>query len=186
MSSQELAGHPLFHSIRVENAKLYAEKHRQYATDADPMSNFRRCGTLIDKLLKPGVDRTLAAALTLMSKQVVGVYEIVGEQKENTIESLEDKLRDIEIYATICQVLLRENLTKEVGVEGNNYKVKYGDKAVGPPTSGGVIHLVKDGPYCFACNKLAELRSGLTGTYFCRRCVNEDLGLYTVLDGGKQ
>lgn len=45
---------------------------------------------------------------------------------------------------------------------------------------------VKNGPFCSACGCLAEVRSELTGTYFCRRCVNEDLGLYTVLDGGKQ
>lgn len=169
MSEAKLGGHPLFYKLRRENEALYSAKHYQYATDADPMSNFRRCGTLIDKLLKPGVNRTLAAALTLMSKQVVGVYEIVGEQKANTVESLEDKLRDIEIYATICQVLLKE------------------DWPPGELTPTSVTPTsVKDGPYCDSCDKLAELRSP-HGVYFCRGCIPQTWLLkdFTVLDGGK-
>jgi hypothetical protein len=107
--NRKLGGHPKFYEVRKQNEELYSAKHYQYATDDDPMSNFRLCGNVIHKLLKPGVNPTIAAALTLMSKQVVGVYEIVGEGKTGTIDSLEDKLRDIEIYASILQVLVAES-----------------------------------------------------------------------------
>lgn len=47
--------------------------------------------------------------------------------------------------------------------------------------------LVKDGPYCSACAKLAEVRSELTGTYYCQSCAGDySHNLFTVLDGGKQ
>jgi len=101
-------GHPMFYELGEEENELYSAKHYQYATDADPMSNFRVCGDLIRKLLKPGVNPTIAAALCLMSKQIVGVYEIVGEGKQNTLESLEDKLKDIGIYSRIIRIMVRE------------------------------------------------------------------------------
>jgi hypothetical protein len=106
---QSRGGHPMFYELGEEENQLYSDKHYQYATDADPMSNFRLCGDLIHKLLKPGVNPTIAAALCLMSKQIVGVYEIVGEGKQNTIESLEDKLKDIGIYSRIIRIMLRES-----------------------------------------------------------------------------
>lgn len=103
-----LGGHPDFYKILDEMKSLYSAKHYQYATDKDPMANFRLCGDLIHKMLKPGIRPTIAAALCLMSKQIVGVYEIVGEGKTNTIESLQDKLRDIGIYSVILQILVAE------------------------------------------------------------------------------
>lgn len=103
-----LGGHPDFYKILEEMKSLYSAKHYQYATDADPMINFRLCGSLATKLFKPGVNQTIAAALLLMSKQIVGVYEIVGEGKTNTLESLQDKLRDIGIYSVILQILVAE------------------------------------------------------------------------------
>jgi hypothetical protein len=105
---QALGGHPDFYKYLDEMKALYSAKHYQYATDADPMINFRLCGSLATKLIKPGVNQTIAAALLLMSKQIVGVYEIVGEGKTNTIESLQDKLRDIGIYSVILQILVAE------------------------------------------------------------------------------
>lgn len=106
---RKLGGHPRFYQNLEEDKALYSAKHYQYATDSDPMSNFRMCGNLIQKLLKPGVDPTIAAALTLMSKQVVGIYEIVGEGKKNTVEGLKDKLRDVRIYGNIIEILVDEN-----------------------------------------------------------------------------
>lgn len=105
-----LGGHPDFYKYLDEMRSLYSAKHYQYATDDDPMINFRLCGKLMHKLFKPGINPTIAAALTLMSKQIVGVYEIVGEGKTNTIESLRDKIRDIGIYSVILQILVAETL----------------------------------------------------------------------------
>jgi hypothetical protein len=104
-------GHPLFNVIVEEIKRLHEEKNRQYATTDDPLGNFRRTGQIIAKLLKPGINPTLASCLAFMSKQVDGVYELFGESKENTVDSLEDKLLDIAVYSIIGMILVRESRT---------------------------------------------------------------------------
>lgn len=101
-------GHPKVYEILEEIKWLHSEKNRQYATKDDPLGNFRRTGQMISKFLKPGINPSLASALALVSKQIDGVYEIVGESKKNTVEGLRDKLRDIAVYAVICMVIVEE------------------------------------------------------------------------------
>jgi hypothetical protein len=101
-------GHPMFHTLIEEIRELHEKKNKQYATPEDPLGNFRRTGKIIAKMLKPGLDPTLASCLAFMSKQVDGVYEIFGEAKTDTIDSLEDKLLDIAVYSIIAMIMVRE------------------------------------------------------------------------------
>ena len=101
-------GHPMFYQIVEELKDLHSEKNRQYATKGNPLGNFERTGKMISKFLHPGVNPTLASCLSLMSKQVDGIYEIVGEAKANTIDSLEDKLKDVAVYSIIAMIILAE------------------------------------------------------------------------------
>lgn len=101
-------GHPLFYKLVNEIADLHERKNYQYASQSDPLGNFRRTGQIIRKMLKPGIDPALASCLAFMSKQVDGVYDIVGESKTGTIDSLEDKLQDIAVYSIIGLILVRE------------------------------------------------------------------------------
>ena len=110
--TKEFHGHPLFLEFSNEELELHSTKNQQYATDDDPLGNFHRTGRIIAKFLKPGIDPALASCLSFMSKQVDGVYEIVGEGKKNTIESLDDKLKDISIYAKIARILIHESRQK--------------------------------------------------------------------------
>lgn len=105
-------GHPAFYEAVQEIADLHEGKNRQYATPDDPLGNFRRTGQIIAKMLKPGLNPTLASCLAFMSKQVDGVYEIFGEDKTDTFDSLEDKLLDIAVYAIIGIILVREARAK--------------------------------------------------------------------------
>jgi hypothetical protein len=111
-------GHPMFHTLIEEIRELHEKKNKQYATSDDPLGNFRRTGKIIAKMLKPGLDPTLASCLAFMSKQVDGVYEIFGEAKTDTIDSLEDKLLDIAVYSIIAMIMVRESRKQnEVSVE---------------------------------------------------------------------
>lgn len=101
-------GHPDFYKIVDELKELHSEKNRQYATSDHPLANFDRTGQMIKKFLKPNINPSLASCLCLVSKQIDGVYEIVGEAKENTVDSLEDKLRDIAVYSIIAMIINRE------------------------------------------------------------------------------
>ena len=102
-------GHPLFPIIVDELKELHSKKNYQYATTDAPLDNFRRTGNMIAKFLKPGINPKLASCLSLVSKQIDGVYEIVGEGKQNTEDSLDDKLRDIAVYTIIAMIIIREN-----------------------------------------------------------------------------
>jgi hypothetical protein len=101
-------GHPEFYRVVEEISKLHDGKNRQYAMPDDPLGNFRRTGKIIAKMLKPGLNPTLASCLAFMSKQVDGVYEIFGEDKKDTFDSLEDKLLDTAVYSIIGIILVRE------------------------------------------------------------------------------
>jgi len=105
-------GHPDFYKILEELADLHSEKNYQYATDKDPLSNFKSAGKMTEKLFKSNINIPLATALVYMSKQYDGILNIVGEGKKNTIESLEDKLRDIAVYSILCIILNKEGNTK--------------------------------------------------------------------------
>jgi hypothetical protein len=117
-------GHPMFHTLIEEIRELHEKKNKQYATSDDPLGNFRRTGKIIAKMLKPGLDPTLASCLAFMSKQVDGVYEIFGEAKTDTIDSLEDKLLDIAVYSIIAMILVRESRAEKLT---NEYRASWGE-----------------------------------------------------------
>ena len=103
-------GHPEFYKIVEELKSLHSEKNRQYATEGNPLANFNRCSKMCEKLLNPNIEnKALAYALILMSKQIDAVFDIVGEDKKNTVDSLEDKLRDIAVYSILAIILSKEN-----------------------------------------------------------------------------
>lgn len=106
-------GHPKFYKLLEEIADLHSRKNYQYATMADPLHNFTRTGEIIRKFLKPGIKPALASCLSLMSKQVDGVYEIVGENKEGTVDSLRDKLMDVAVYSLIAIIIAEEKSRRE-------------------------------------------------------------------------
>jgi hypothetical protein len=112
-NSDKYYGHPAFKEIVDELKELHSEKNRQYATPDAPLANFYRTGNIIKKLLKPGIPPEIASCLSFMSKQIDGVYEIVGEGKENTLDSLEDKLKDIAVYSVLMMILVRERNAKK-------------------------------------------------------------------------
>ena len=125
-------GHPMFYKIVEELKDLHSEKNRQYATKGNPLVNFERTGKMISKFLHPGVNPTLASCLSLMSKQVDGIYEIVGESKANTIDSLEDKLKDVAVYSIIAMIILAE-AAREKEKEPNEHLTNNNDAANNGP-----------------------------------------------------
>jgi len=101
-------GHPMFYELIEKEKQLHSDKNYQYANIEEPLGNFSRTAQLTSKLFKDGINKPLAVAMVLMSKQIDAVYDMVGENKQNTIESIEDKFRDISIYAKLCIILHRE------------------------------------------------------------------------------
>jgi hypothetical protein len=109
-------GSPKFYEIIIDICSLHNVKNAQYATKSDPLGNFKRVGNLESKLFKDGLSRPLAALLTLMAKQVDGVYEMFGESKKNCPDQLKDKLFDVACYSTLGLVILSEEENAKQGI----------------------------------------------------------------------
>lgn len=98
-------GHPQYYKLLEELAELHSKKNATYADDKNPLGNFYRSSKLAEKLYKP-TNKPLAQAMALMAKQIDAVYDIVGEDKTNLCETLEDKFKDIAVYSLLCIILL--------------------------------------------------------------------------------
>ena len=55
-------------------------------------------------------------AMFNMAKQVVAVYDMVGDQKEGTVEEIEDKFKDTAVYSLICIILseMHKNIKEKI------------------------------------------------------------------------
>jgi len=127
-------GHPEFYRILDELKELHSLKNQDYGSLSDPMRNFRTAGRLIEPLLRPGVYVPLATALCLVAKQIDAVYDMVASNKHGAAESLEDKLKDIAVYAVLALVLVREyNGTEANSVNEEGQFVGEETLSEGPP-----------------------------------------------------
>ena len=115
-------GHPDFYKIIDELKELHSKKNYQYANLENPLGNFDRVSRLCSKLLKDNINKPLAIALINMAKQVDAVYDMVGEGKTDTVENIEDKLKDIAVYAVISIILLKKEKIKKEIFFGDNLK----------------------------------------------------------------
>jgi hypothetical protein len=98
-----------FYSLLEEIAKLHNDKNRQYASKENPLGAFERNAVIQGKLYKDSIkNKELACAMSFMGKQIDGAYEIVGCSKENTPDSLEEKLKDVAIYSLLAILLARK------------------------------------------------------------------------------
>jgi len=103
---KEYKGHTRFYELLDEIRNLYNAKNSQYATSKNTLGAFERSSVLMGKLFKDSItNKKLAVALAYMAKQIDAVYEMVGESKGNTVEKLEEKLKDIAVYALIAIIL---------------------------------------------------------------------------------
>jgi len=109
MGKNKYHGHPDFYKLTEEEIELHNKKNYQYASAKDPLGNFNRVGVLCRKvMLNPDIPDNLKIGMVLMAKQIDAVYDIIGEGKQNTVESVEDKFRDISVYSKINHIMYRE------------------------------------------------------------------------------
>lgn len=104
-------GHPEFVDTVLNMLKLHSKKNKQYATEEEPLGNFKLGAILAEKVINPPdgtfteKERQIAYALILATKQVLGSMEILAEKKTDTPDSLNEKLGDVAVYNMICMIL---------------------------------------------------------------------------------
>lgn len=90
---------PKFDKLIAEIVELHNKKNHDYAQDADPLSNFRKCEAF-------GVP-AFKGVLVRLSDKFSRVEQLTsGKQPKN--ESLRDSLVDAAVYSLIAVLLLDE------------------------------------------------------------------------------
>ena len=95
------AGHPGFFRLLEECADLHERKNKQYASDEDPLGNFKRGSQICKKFFHPNIQKDpikLAAAycLVLATKQIDGAIEIIAEGKKDTLDYIKTNIPGID------------------------------------------------------------------------------------------
>lgn len=104
-------GHPRFYKILGEMAQLHSDKNHDYAENDRPLGNFERVAELVDKynLRTAPIDTKVLVAIFYMLKQFDCFMNAIGTGKEMKVEGLTERLRDIEVYSVLIEILLGES-----------------------------------------------------------------------------
>lgn len=99
-----LGGHPRFYELLLQIADLHSRKNKNYAEDADPLSNLRECERM-------GVPAHIGVAIRLTDK-FSRYTQLLKGKKDLVGESVFDTLLDISIYSLLSIILIEENQKK--------------------------------------------------------------------------
>jgi hypothetical protein len=91
---------PKFHALIAEIVALHESKNHDYASDADPLSNFRRSSSV-------GVEPYRGIVVRMTDKWSRIEQLMSGKSPKN--ESLRDSLIDNAVYSLLAVVLLDES-----------------------------------------------------------------------------
>ena len=102
-------GHPEFSRIILELWLLHLRKNRDYATQDDPLANFKRVGEWckLYKLITPG-NEALKVAIIYSLKQMDAALKLIGDATEGQVEGVPDRLRDMAVYSVLEEIIYGE------------------------------------------------------------------------------
>ena len=103
-------GHKKFYKILDELAELHSAKNNDYAENNRPLGNFERVAHLIDyyNLLNAPYPTKTKVAIFYMLKQFDCFMNAYGKGKKMKVEGLKERLRDIEVYTILIEILLND------------------------------------------------------------------------------
>ena len=102
-------GHQKFYEYLLDHMDLHNRKNRDYATQDDPLANFKRVGEWGRKykLLTPGHEAAKVGILYAM-KQWDAALKLLGDNDEGQVEGIQERLDDVAVYATLIKILYGE------------------------------------------------------------------------------
>jgi hypothetical protein len=102
-------GHPEFYKLLDNIADLHSRKNRDYATQDDPLQNFKRVAEICKryKLITPGHE-ALKVAIIYMLKQQDAAFKLLMHEQEGLVEGIPERLKDVAVYSLIENILYKE------------------------------------------------------------------------------
>ena len=106
-------GHPDFIPDMVDIVRLHSDKNYDYAKGGDPLGNFDRTAAIMR--LYPDFPWATAygSATVQMLKQLDAYLWMQSAKTEAKVEGTDSRLRDIQVFAGLIRIMLRQN--KDVG-----------------------------------------------------------------------
>jgi len=105
LAGYDVIGHTPF-SVDVTDAIIPGGENEIAVRITDPLGNFNRVARMLGK--KPS-----EIAITYMAKQADVVFDAIKHGREMKAEALEERLKDISIYALLTIILMEEESEKD-------------------------------------------------------------------------
>ncbi len=107
-------GHPRFYEILDKMAALHSSKAHDYATDEDPLTNFRMVG-------KATFRKPWQIAWQFIATKFYRLVNLLGGVKDPSNESLEDSFMDMAVYC-ILAIIMREEEELKASEAGSLFR----------------------------------------------------------------
>jgi hypothetical protein len=106
-------GHPEFTTMTLDELDLHSRKNRDYAKDGDALGNFNRVANILSNYPKLNLSNPEVVALVYAMKQLDAVLWMWNNGYEGQVEGVQERLRDIHVYAKLMRILYKERRERE-------------------------------------------------------------------------
>ena len=104
-----MAGHPRFRELTEYEVELHDSKSGDYASGGgNPLGNFERVARILSNYPKLDLSKPEVVAMVYLLKQLDAVANMIANDCEGGVETIERRLLDISVYAKLMIILHEE------------------------------------------------------------------------------
>jgi len=108
-------GHPEFTNLTLDELDLHSRKNKDYAAGGNPLGNFVRVANILSNYPNLKLNDPTIVALVYMFKQLDATLWLLNGSREGTVEGIDDRLKDIHVYAKLARILYKESKERKNG-----------------------------------------------------------------------
>jgi len=97
-----------FEKLTQEELELYNAKNADYTKGGEPMGNFHRVAKFFSQYPNLNISDPVIVAMVYMLKQLDAVLWMLNQGYEGGVEGVDDRLKDVHVYAKIARILYKE------------------------------------------------------------------------------
>ena len=100
--------HPRFIDLTIDEMDLHSRKNADYAKGGDPLGNFNRVANILSNYPNLDLSRPSIVVWIYLMKQLDAVLWMMSQNYVGQVEGIQDRLRDIHVYAKLIRILEEE------------------------------------------------------------------------------
>jgi len=94
-----------FVNITLDELELHEKKNWDYARTGDSIGNFKRVAKILENYPNLKGHDPRVVALLYMLKQLDATFWMISQGYDGNVESIDDRLRDVHVYAKIVRII---------------------------------------------------------------------------------